>query len=260
MIAMNRDEDLSTAIETVRCWSYSGDALAETVQETCAEQVVRIVLNGCTLSTQVATPTQLSELGAGFVVSSGLADRVSEVRVEGFTIRVSAPELGRQSVDVTESSGGPSTEARACRVESDLVIGPDTVFSVISQIVSELWERTGGAHCSVLFSNGEIVAKSSDIGRHNTVDKVIGHALLTGIDLSRCVLGCTGRQPTGMVSKAANAGIPIVVSKAATTREGALTAQETGVTLVGRVKKGGFCVYSHPGRIALQIDPKGPQG
>ncbi|MFY9399183.1 MAG: formate dehydrogenase accessory sulfurtransferase FdhD [Desulfomonilia bacterium] len=252
---MSRDEDL-TAIETVRCWSFSSGSLVETVQETCAEEIVRIILNGRVLSTQVATPTQLRELGAGFVVSSGLADSISEVRVEGSTIRVWAPELGRPSVEVTESSGGPSSEARASRVTSDLVIGADEVFTVISQIVSELWERTGGAHCSVLFSDGVIVAKSSDIGRHNTVDKVIGHAILNGIDLKRCVLGCTGRQPTGMVSKAANAGIPIVVSKAATTREGALTAQETGVTLVGRVKKGSFCVYSHPWRIALETGPQ----
>ena len=143
-------------------------------------------------------------------------------------------------------------------VKSSLVIERELIFTVISAIVSELWERTGGAHCSGSLLRGELVAKSSDIGRHNTVDKVIGHALLNGIDLSGCVLGCTGRQPSGMITKAANAGIPIVVSKAATTRQGAETAQRAGLTLVGRVKQDSFCVYSHPERIAGLVPGNSP--
>jgi FdhD protein len=95
-----------------------------------------------------------------------------------------------------------------------------------------------------------IVAKSSDVGRHNTVDKVIGYGVLNNIDLSGCVLGCTGRQPAGMVSKAVNAGIPIIVSKAATTNEGISLAQASGLTLVCRVRDDRFCVYTHPERIS----------
>lgn len=108
---------------------------------------------------------------------------------------------------------------------------------------------TGGAHCSVLYSDGRVVARSSDVGRHNTVDKVIGHAVLSGIDPARCVLGCTGRQPAGMVRKARNAGIPVIVTKAATTAEGIALAREAGITLICRVKEGAFRVYSHPWRV-----------
>ena len=89
-----------------------------------------------------------------------------------------------------------------------------------------------------------------DVGRHNTVDKVIGFAVLNGIDLSRCIIGCSGRQPAGMVSKAANAGIPIILSKAATTDQGILTADQTGVTLVCFARGNRFTVYTHPYRIS----------
>jgi len=150
---------------------------------------------------------------------------------------------------VTESSGGLSVRAAKTKISSSLTIDREDVFKVIAGIVSTLWERTGGAHCSVLFSGKNPIVKSSDVGRHNTVDKVIGHAILNGIDLSSCVLGCTGRQPAGMISKAVNAGIPIIVSKAATTDEGISLADRAGLTLVCRVKDGSFCVYAHPERI-----------
>jgi len=102
----------------------------------------------------------------------------------------------------------------------------------------------------VLFLDGKLVVRSSDVGRHNTVDKVVGFAILHGIDLSRCILGCTGRQAAGMVSKAANAGVPIVISKAASTNKGISTADQSGVTLICFARGRRFTIYTHPYRIA----------
>jgi len=247
--AMNGEETLDRAFETVECIAFSGEGLREDRQEVCTEDIVVITLNGRPIVTQVATAAQLEELGAGFVISQGLATRIEEVRVEGLTIHVRAPERSEAVHSIIESCGGAMGNMLVSPVKSSLVIDKGLVFTVISHIVSSLWEKTGGAHCSVLFSEGRLVAKSSDIGRHNTVDKVIGFAALGSVDLSKCILGCTGRQPLGMITKAANAGIPIVVSKAATTSRGIEQAKKAGITLVGRVKPGSFCVYSHPERI-----------
>ncbi len=267
--AMKWNEDLTDTMGAIRCWTSDKGVVRETEQEVCTEDVVVIVLNNRPMSTLVASPVQLRELGAGFVVSEGLAGEIQDVRVQGLTVQVTAAERSGSLRGIIESCGGPTSGTLISHVRSSLVIDRELIFTVISHIVSELWERTGGAHCSVLFSKDELVAKSSDIGRHNTVDKVIGHALLNGIDLSGCVLGCTGRQPSGMITKAANAGIPVVISKAATTRQGAETAQRAGLTLVGRVKQDSFCVYSHPERIAGLVpgntpasggSPSDPQG
>lgn len=243
------EEKLDTALETVDCIAFSERGFKEDRQDVCTEDIVVISLNGRPIITQVATAEQLRELGAGFVISQGLAKHIEEVTVEGLTIKVRAPERVAAVRSIIESCGGAMNDMLISPVESSLVIGKELIFTVISHIVSPLWEKTGGAHCSVLFSEGRLVAKSSDIGRHNTVDKVIGYAALNGIDLSTCVLGCTGRQPLGMITKAANAGIPIVVSKAATTSKGIVQAKKAGITLVGRVKEGSFCVYSSPERI-----------
>jgi FdhD protein len=101
----------------------------------------------------------------------------------------------------------------------------------------------------VLYSEGRIVVRSSDIGRHNTVDKIVGYATLNRLDLGRCVIGCTGRQPAGMVGKIANAGVPIVATKAATTDAGIAIAERSNVTLIGFARGDRFTVYAHPERV-----------
>lgn len=242
--------------ETAGCINFTQGEACTGAQTVCTEEIVVIALNGRPITTQVATPDQLGELGAGFIISQGLARSVDGVQVDGLTIDVKASKEVASFSTFIESSGGSATDSLMRSVKSDLVITSGDVFAVISHIVSDLWEKTGGAHCSVLYSHGEVLCKSSDVGRHNTVDKVIGHAVLSGIDLSQCVLACTGRQPLGMITKAANAGIPIIVSKAATTTRGIEQARKAGITLVCRVREGSFQVYTHPERIAgMQKDP-----
>jgi FdhD protein len=246
---MTDREDIESMLRPTEGVCMVGGLIMSRPEEVCMERVFRLFLNDEAIGNLVASPAQLRELGAGFVISEGLVGSVDSVEASGDRVMVYGRVMDRPLEVTTGSSGGLSVGRVLKKITSRLTIDRGDIFTVIGGIVSELWERTGGAHCSVLFSGGAMVAKSSDVGRHNTVDKVIGHGILSGIDLSRCVLGCTGRQPAGMISKAVNAGIPIIVSKAATTDEGVRLARETGLTLVCRVKEDRFCIYSHPERI-----------
>jgi FdhD protein len=88
-----------------------------------------------------------------------------------------------------------------------------------------------------------------DVGRHNAVDKVVGRALLEGMDLSRCALLCSGRTSSDMLHKAKRAGIPVSVSRGAPTHQAVLQARSMGVTVVGFARGTSMTVYSHPERI-----------
>lgn len=242
-------EDIQSMLETTSAICQADGSIVKRTEEVCAERIFHLFLNEKPVGSLVASPSQLRELGAGFVTSEGLAREVEDVTVDGDQVKIYSKDIDQPLKTHTGSSGGVSSGKIVNEIKSSLMIDRDDIFMVISEIVSELWEKTGGAHCSVLFSGKKVVAKSSDVGRHNTVDKVIGYCILNGIDLSGCVLGCTGRQPAGMISKAVNAGIPIIISKAATTDEGVRLADACGLTLVCRVKEGRFCVYSHPERI-----------
>ncbi len=225
-----------------------GQHVSTILDPVCLEDTYRLYLNGQLLVQLVASPGQLKELGAGYIVCEGLARQVREVRVSTNDIRVSAESQGATEFEL-RSSGCIGVRGMPATVQSSCAFDAQDVFRAIAQIESQEWKDTGGVHCSVLLRNGEVVARASDIGRHNTVDKVVGYAVLHGIELSECMLGCTGRQPAGMISKIANAGIPLVVSKAASTDSGILLAERSGVTLIGFARGDRFTVYAHPERI-----------
>ncbi|TAJ44531.1 formate dehydrogenase accessory sulfurtransferase FdhD [Methanofollis fontis] len=234
-------------------YSYTGiqvrnGEIRKVTDDICIESRFDLFLNDEKVTGIVASDEQIRELGAGFVIAEGLCDQISGVVVEGAQIRVTAP-VRPGGERVLETSGGTAFVGELPVIATDLTIGIEDVYRMTAAIESEDWRRTGGLHCSVLFCDGELCAKACDVGRHNTVDKVIGHAVLSGLDRSRCVIGCTGRQPSGMVSKAARAGIPIIISRAASTDGGIRTASGSGITLICFSRGDRFTIYTHPERV-----------
>ncbi len=226
----------------------TGEGVRTVHDDIIVEDHVRLFLNGECLATLVASPDRLEDLAAGFVVCEGLAETVTSVEVSGKDVHVAAP-LRREVRFEVESSGGYRVLGEPGKVTSSITTTAETIRAVTAAIESDTWQRTGGVHCAVIFCDGEFVTRACDVGRHNAIDKVIGHATLRGLDRSACILGCTGRQPSGMVAKAANSGIPIVVSRAASTDRGILTAEEAGLTLICFSRGERFTIYTHPERV-----------
>jgi formate dehydrogenase accessory protein FdhD len=114
------------------------------------------------------------------------------------------------------------------------------------------FKETGGLHDSAIVkADGTIVAFSEDVGRHNTVDKVIGQASLKNVDFSQCFMIITGRVPGDMIYKAAKVGLPIVASVAAVLNSGISSAEKANIALVGFVRGKRMNVYTGLERIIL---------
>jgi FdhD protein len=238
-------------IHTHRSIQVIAGTARETDDAVVIEDRFELLLNDQPVTEMIASRDQLKELGAGYLVSEGILRCVDKVKVDGDRILVYSDtgcDLRWKKREVG-SSGGLSFISTPPRAVSDIRLSPDDVVTVTRGIETDLWKKTGGVHCSVLFRDGKLVARSSDVGRHNTVDKLVGHAVLNGIDLSRCVIGCTGRQPAGMVRKSAHAGIPVIISRAASTDKGIATAEAAGITLIGFSRGDRFTVYTHPERV-----------
>lgn len=229
--------------------------LADGSYQEISDTVIRgdtfaIFLNGEHIIEVVASNDCLRELGAGFVIAEGIAESITCVSVEDSTIYVEADTIFKNpKVLEYRTGGGKGIAGPPKTVNSSYTISPECVFHSTEAIFSDTWDKTGGVHCSVLFSGDEMVKQVCDVGRHNTYDKIIGYAVLQGIDLSSCHICCTGRQPSAMVKKAANAGIPIIISRAASTTDGITTAREAGITLICFSRGTRFTVYSHPERV-----------
>ena len=139
-------------------------------------------------------------------------------------------------------------------VNSNLTIKAQVIFDAITQMNNEAkgFKETGGLHDSGIFkADGAMVAFSEDVGRHNTVDKVIGQASLNHENFGECFMVITGRVPGDMIYKAAKVGLPIVASVAAVLNSGVSSALKANISLVGFVRGKRMNVYSCPERIRL---------
>ena len=115
------------------------------------------------------------------------------------------------------------------------------------------FSKTGGIHASGLFTaQGDIVAIKEDVGRHNALDKLIGHVLQRKLlDNNSQFLACSGRLNFDLVQKALMANIGILIGVGAPTSLAVDLANKFDITLVGFVKEKSFNIYSNKERIII---------
>src|SRR5205814_10558358 len=91
---------------------------------------------------------------------------------------------------------------------------------------------------------------AEDIGRHNTLDKLQGMALLEGVPTGGGLILASGRISSEMLFKAAIMGVPIVGSRTSPTNLALAVAERLNITGRGYLRQGSMNVYTHAFRVA----------
>jgi FdhD protein len=182
------------------------------------------------------------------VVDVVLASRVDVSRRSRLTWTSSACGVcGSASLDAVTVSSPYDVSVDDVEVEAAVLASlPDRLRSA-----QRVFDRTGGLHAAGLFDRaGELVCAREDVGRHNAVDKVVGWALRAGLlPLRGHVLQVSGRASFELVQKAVVAGIPMLSAVSAPSSLAAGLAEESGLTLAGFARGGGFNLYARPERV-----------
>ena len=101
--------------------------------------------------------------------------------------------------------------------------------------------------CALATNRGdasEILMFVEDVGRHNAVDAIAGRMWLDRIDGADKIFYTTGRLTSEMVIKAAQMGIPFLVSRSGLTQMGHEIARKVGITMIGRATHRHYLLYT----------------
>lgn len=254
-----------------------GGPLSPDSDRVAVEEPLEIRVNGRSVAVVMRSPGHERELAAGFLLTEGVirsSDDVLDVLVcrdlpEGQAgnvvdvllapaVPVAFDRLTRH-VFSTSSCGlcGKATLDAVLQSFPPVTGGPSVDVPTLTAWPRRLREaqpgfgETGGVHATALFDRADaLVAVREDIGRHNALDKVIGHALLAHrLPLSGHSLMLSGRISFELVQKALAAGIGLVAGIGAPSTLAIDCAERGGITVVGFLREDRFNVYTHPARL-----------
>jgi FdhD protein len=232
--------------------------------EVAVEEPLEIRVEGNAVAVTMRTPGHDEELALGFLFGEGLIDRAHEAGptadFANNVIEIAGPlrrELTSRRFYTTSSCGvcGKGALEEVAVHAASAPPGPEVSRSLLAGLPDQLrqpsFERTGGLHATGLFSaTGELLVAREDVGRHNAMDKVIGHALIgDALPLADRILCVSGRLAFELVQKAAVAGAPILVGVGAPTSLAIELAGDRGLTLAGFARHGKVNIYTGAERV-----------
>lgn len=253
-----------------------GDRIEDATDRLATEEPLEIRVGGAPLSVTMRTPGHDLELAAGFCLTEGIVTHPDEL--EAVTPCGEAEHGNVVDVVLTEEAMARRAEAIACAtretfmssscglcgkqsidrirqhippIKGDFTVTPSVIRRLpdIMRQAQATFEQTGGLHAAAIFTpDGTMRVLREDVGRHNAVDKVIGHELLLGrVPISEdapVILQVSGRSSFEIMQKAAVAGIAMVCAVSAPSSLAVQFAQEVGMTLVGFVRGERMNVYA----------------
>lgn len=260
-----------------RVWQWRhGQRLRRPIDNLAAEEPLEIQIDTRPVVVTMRTPGHDDELAAGFLLTEGLIARPTDiVRIQhhprsrsGNVIQVFlAPTVpvdfsrltrhvyvasscglcGKASIDAVHRHFPRLPMPRRPR----LPLGSLFRAAKALPAAQTTFAKTGGLHAAaVADADGRLVVLREDVGRHNAVDKVLGHAALHRLlPLDQHILLVSGRASFEIVQKALAARIPIIAAVSAPSSLAVEFAARSGQTLVGFLREDRLNVYSHAGRI-----------
>jgi FdhD protein len=226
------------------------------------EQPLTIVANGVELATFLCTPVQLDYLTIGFLAFEGIIGGLEDIHdldvdPENGIVEVElATEVVKPAKRVFTSGCGMGLTftlriSHYPHLASDLTLTPEQIFHLMRQLFdgATMYKASRGIHAAALSDTEQVLLLAEDVGRHNALDKILGQAMVQGMQTEGRILLTSGRISSEMLRKGAHMGTPFMISRTSPTTLSIEAAKRLGVTVIGYVRRNSFNLYTHPERL-----------
>jgi FdhD protein len=181
-----------------------------------------------------------------------------DVSAVAVTTRSGLADLDAKTAKRTATTGcGQGTvfgdlmeDIESIRLPEEARLSESTLLGLLNNVRlhESIYKQAGAVHGCALAKGAEILTFVEDVGRHNAVDAIAGWMWLEGVDGGDKIFYTTGRLTSEMVIKAAQMGIPFLVSRSGLTKMGHEIAGKVGITMIGRAVNRRYLVFTGAGR------------
>jgi FdhD protein len=254
---------------TVTCLKFADGSVSSERRRLAEETPVAFEYNGIGYAVMMASPRNLHDYAVGFTLADGLAETVEEIEdvsvaeiENGAIVRVT---LARERAErlhervrlrlVEGSCGlcGLESIEEVFRPLPRLTTVPQIGFEALSAALSALGDHqpvgraTGAMHAAAFCApDGCLLAVREDIGRHNALDKLIGHLLRGQTDPASGFVLLSARCSYELVEKTVRAGIPALATISAPSDLAVTRARDAGLTLIALARSDTALVLNDP--------------
>ena len=243
------------------------------------ETAIALTYNGGTYAVMMATPQDLRDFATGFSLNEGIVQSADDLRSldivaldDGIELRMWLDPSKAEPVNERRRHIAGPTGCGICGIESiaeavrpPAPVGRGRIFSpqeimTAMQAVSpqqRINAETRSVHAAAFFTPARgIVSLREDVGRHNALDKLAGALALEKVSAREGMVLLTSRVSVEMVQKTAAIGAPLMVAVSAPTALAVKMAEAAGITLAAIARADGFEIFTHPERIAADVEAR----
>lgn len=235
------------------------------------ETAVALTYDRASFAVMMATPENLEDFAAGFSLSEGIIQNLSDITEleivaleAGIECRLSLIPARREALAARRRKIAGPVGCGLCGIESlaEAVRAPRRVTAagtISAAALQKAFKNLGAAqhlnrqtravHAAAFLSGGTLLVRE-DVGRHNALDKVIGAALRDGQNPAAGAILLTSRVSIELIQKTAAFGVPILAAISVPTARAVREAEAANITLIAVARDDGFEVFTHPERIA----------
>lgn len=228
------------------------------------ERAITLIVDGEELATVACSPHRVLALALGFMRVEDIVQTADDVLLmevcdEETVVKIRlGPTARRVPHDrkriLTSGCGrGVTFSLDVVPVEGGMSVRPEQLMAWMDELLerAESYKEHGGMHTAGLFGPGGLEIWVEDIGRHNTVDRIAGEALLRDVPTAGKAILTSGRISSEMLVKCSRLGAGIAASRTSPTELAVSLAQEAGIAVCGYVRRDQLRIFHDPGRLVM---------